>query len=1178
MAWSTLLTRLVPHRSRLATPLTLTAALCSGASALTLEVVWSKALVVPLGNSTDATALVLAGFMLGMAGGAWLGARIATRARRSLIFYALAELALALFACAVPGLIVQLALWVPPAWISNFPVLVFVVRACLALLLIVVPCFVMGATLPLLLAGRSNLSGDRLWVGVLYGINTLGAALASVAAGFYGVPQWGLAGCSRRAAVLSACAALLALCAAWLLRDVSQTADATDLPERTPQKTKSATVADDATLVDARAGARIALVIAFACGFSLLSAEVFWTRVLTFVFGHDTYAFATLLSVVVLGHALGGLIYARLAKRSALLVAAVGVSLTSLALLTSFYVAATLVVRGGNDPFGIGDRWLVSGNLSLEMLREWAYTPVLVLLPCVCSGVAYPASVSLYASARTRVATAVGMIGLINGLGAAAGALVTAFGLVSWLGIQGVATALSAFLALVVAACFVRVARVHGPRWLAGFPAFLVLVCAASAPHDLPKRMLHSVVGRRHQQFLYYEEARTATVSVIRNSINGERQLLVNAVNEVTTRLVHDQSFKLLGQLGPLLHENAKRGVMICLGAGLAAGSALSNPLERLDVVDLLAAVRRGAALFPEENNHVLSDPRLKLHVNDGRQYLLTTRDRYDVAIVDSTHPKSVDSWILYTQEFFELVRSRLNEGGIVVQWLPLHGLSEREFRAIVATFAAVFPQMTLWASVGYETYGQVGYAKLVGQRSSAPMHWDAARVAARLQLPSVQRDLARYGMGQLPEIIDQFVAGPDRIRQWTQGCPIHQDDRPFLGYLTELSRGPAMTANRLLAIREWPGAHMAQPGGENAESDAKLRRAFEAQGLVIAGQLEAAHALDPQGEKIRRYRDQADTSLTYYQALAARYPDDSARLFEAGTQLLSLGHTDVAATVFSTALQRFPRSLRLAINQGLLWLNTGEPQRAAERFAQLLLRHPGAALLNLNLGVALLAQGEANAAHQRLLLAIKADPGSLAATLALADAEAALGDLERAQGRLQALYRERNLDEPVVSRLAEVSVRLGDTARAQQYWAEAMRINPYRDTYAIEWARHLPPEQRQNAVLTLKRMRDLYPTNPAVMVALGEVDASGSHWSAASEAYLDVLDRDSRNVDATLGLAESLARQDRMQEAVDALCAAYRIGYRTTQIVSALSKLDASPKECTQDVRHAPRRHASSN
>ena len=154
---------------------------------------------------------------------------------------------------------------------------------------------------------------------------------------------------------------------------------------------------------------------------------------------------------------------------------------------------------------------------------------------------------------------------------------------------------------------------------------------------------------------------------------------------------------------------------MICLGAGLSAGAALRHPLQSLDVVDLSSSMEQAAREFADINNNVLDDPRFHLHIGDGRQFLLRSDERYDVMMVDSTHPKSVDSWILYTLEFYELMRDHLEEDGIAVQWLPLHGLSEREFKIIVRTFMEVFPNTTLWVNVGFETYGQVAYVKLVG-------------------------------------------------------------------------------------------------------------------------------------------------------------------------------------------------------------------------------------------------------------------------------------------------------------------------------------------------------------------------------------------------------------------------------------------------------------------------------
>jgi spermidine synthase len=1142
------------------------AGFCSGAASVTLEVVWSKALVVPLGNSSDATALVLAGFMLGIAAGGRLGATLARRATHALRYYFGLETLLSLFALVVPILLVHLTgLTVPTPW-SSVSWTAFTVRLFAALCLIAVPCLVMGATLPLLLATPAATPRPRLFVGLLYGVNTLGATIAAIVTGFVGVGSWGISACSRRAALCSAIAALLAIGALAEQRRLKAAASAKSAPsDEAPAAAIGGSGLSDPSAV--RAGTdqrRLALVATFVSGFVLLAAEVFWARILTFVFGHDTYAFATLLGVVLLGLAAGGLCYPLFSGRDPRRVVGWSMALTSLSLLASFYLSSWLLIRHGRDPFGLGERLLGSSTLSVEMLREITYTPTLVLLPCLCSGLGYPATIALHCASRTTASRSAGAVGFVNGIGATVGVSVTAIGLVSSVGIQGVLSLI--VLAAAVTATWLLDAdpTPRRARWLHLLPVGAMAAWLAVGPSNLPERMLRSVVGPRHQTLLYYEEARTATVSVIRNQIHGERQLLVNAVNEVTTRLVHDQSFKLLGHLGPLLHPDPHQAVMICLGAGLAAGSALTHPLERLDVVDLLGAVRHGAGYFAEENQHVLQNPRLALHVNDGRQFLLTTDRRYDVAIVDSTHPKSVDSWILYTREFFQLLRSRLNPGGIVVQWLPLHGLSEREFFAVVATFASVFPQMTLWASVGYETYGQVGYAKLVGQQSDTPMRFDTARMTARLSSPAVQNDLVRYGMGTLTELLDQFVAGPNRIGQVVKGYPLLTDDRPFLAYLTPLSAGRAMVPERLLVVREPVRPFLLRPEAIDPLLLSQIEHAFDAQGLVISGQLESAAAYQPTGEKIRRYVEQTKTTLPYYSAIAARYPDDAERLFEAGTQLGFQGHFEAAEAVIATGLRHRPDSLRLGLNAGLLWLGSGNPHRAAEVFSKMLARRPRSSLLNQNLGAALLAEGEPGAARRALLTALSEDPHSVGARLALADAEIALGNWPSARSLLMELLRDEPYLETSIERLAIVVEQLGDPGQATELFARASRINPYQKDFALRWGKRLIESHPDQALTVLSRTAELHSESAAVRAALGDTWLRLEQWQNASEQFVSALERDPDQGAAALGLGRALARLGRKGEARDALCLALRLTALRGQVLAELQAIGEKLEHCS--------------
>lgn len=1168
------------HATRLASTLVALAALCSGAASLALEVVWSKALVVPLGNSSDATAIVLGGFMLGIAGGAKLGAKLARGANRSLCLYAALELLLAVFALFVPWLLVWLTSWTLPQPLIAIPGMAFGLRLAVSLCLIAVPCLVMGATLPLLLT-MPNLTLSRgRSIAILYGVNTLGATVSSALTGFYGIATWGISGCSRGAALCSVLAALLAVSVRLLTRtsgdderfeqaDIQSRVVEPARDVRTDISSRSVGPSTDDSPYRAtgerveRRDRRLALSSTFVSGFALLSAEVFWARILTFVFGHDTYAFATLLSVVLLGLAVGGLVYSLLEKYPPRQVA--GWSLASMAgsLLVSFYVAGGMLVRLGRDPFGIGDNFIGNSALSAEMLREFAYTPILALLPCLCSGVAYPAAVALYAGRCGTASNATGAVGLANGVGATLGASLTALVLVGWFGIQGVLSSMALLTASLATALLLRGELGRARRILPALPLGLTIASVLLAPKDLPRRMLLASVGPRHQTLLFYEEARTATVSVIRNSIHGERQLLVNAVNEVTTRLVHDQSFKLLGQLGPLLHPNPRHAVMICLGAGLAAGSALTHPLERLDVVDLLEAVRRGARHFPEENNHVLDDPRLKLHVDDGRQFLLTTSERYDLAIVDSTHPKSVDSWILYTREFFQLLRSRLSPDGIAVQWLPLHGLSEREFIAVVATFAAEFPQMTLWASVGYETYGQVGYAKLVGQNSKAPMRVDIARMRHRLARPSVQRDLARYGMGELPEILDQFIAGPERLRNWISASPILTDDRPFLAYLTPLAAGRPMTPDRLLAVRESVLPYLTDATADAATFREETHRYFEAQGLVVAGQLEGASRYHRRGEKIRHYVEQTKTTLPYYEAIAKRYPDDAERLFEAGTQLAGMGYGHEGETALLAGLRLRPDSLRLGLNAALVTLSRGAPQRAAEMLSALLSRHPNSAILHHNLGVALLELGEPGAARRSFLTASALDPECVSTRLTLAETESRLGNLSGAAAILERLIAEEPLHDAAIELLARVKEQLGANDAAIELFAQAARLNPYNERYALEWGARLVVTRPRQAAGILEREESLHPENAKIRQVLGNAWLRLERWQDASLQFVSALEQDPRAGEAAFGLGVSMSRLGRRSEAKDALCLAHKLGAARPQLLVEMAAIGEKLEGC---------------
>jgi len=1106
------------------------ATLISGTAGLAYEVVWARMLVVPLGNSTDATALVLAAFMLGMALGARVIGAAADRVRHPLRLYVGAEVALAAIALSMPFAVRALGRASLGGDLEGDPGGA-IARLALAALLVGVPACLMGASVPVLVRGLSAGSADvRRRVGMVYGLNTAGGAIGAAVAGFGAVPLLGATTTSFLGAGGSVLAAAIVAAASRLVG-----------PSGSEQRPAAAR-ADEARIPE-RAVGICALVAAAAGGLAMLSAEVLWTRLLTFVFGHDTYAFAALLVIVLAGLGLGGLLYRILARRDPALVSALMLGLLGVTTIASYWCAAELVVELGRDPFGLARSGNLSTSLWLELYRELSYTPILVALPAIFAGASLPAACALYAGPADRAGRRVGTAILVNGAASALGALLASFVLIPTLGLQPSVLAVALLAAVCAAPTALLAWRARRARQLilAGAPILLCAVLALAITPGLPRSMLLEAVGSQHQELLHYEEGRTGTVSVTKNAINGERQLFIGAVNEVTTRLVHDQSFKLLGHLGPLLHPRPDKGLMICFGAGISAGAALRHPLKSLDVVELSSSIPHAAREFETENNGVLDDPLLHLHVGDGRQFLLRSDERYDVVMVDSTHPKAVDSWVLYTVEFYRLIFEHLTDDGIAVQWVPLHGLSEQEFKIIVRTFLEVFEHGTLWVNVGYETYGPVAYVKLVGSRR--PLQIDYKELSLRLKEPRIRDDLAPYGMATPSAILSFFLATPGAARGWTKGLPVQSDDRPFLPYITRYSEGRRMEAALLEAVRSPVAPLLTRMGLDEPAILAELERVYEAQGFLLASKLEQAREAWPDGEMLALFAERLAGSRDYYVALAERYADDPDKLFEFGSYLGNLGHRDDAIRLYEKALDLDPRSARIKINLALLEADRGATERGIGLIREVVDDEPDNALARYNLGAVLLAAGDAGGAVSHLERAIELDPDLLGARLSLAEAQLKLGRLGRAEAALLELTGRAEWYAEAWDMLGLVEAERGDWEAARRNHSKSLLLDPYRAEAHYNMGIALYEEGRlEAAAQAYKAALRIEPDDAESLNNLGLVYAAAGLFDLAIDAFGKAIDVEPRYPEALYNLGLAYRATGRLTRAAETFALALEV------------------------------------
>jgi len=317
-------------------------------------------------------------------------------------------------------------------------------------------------------------------------------------------------------------------------------------------------------------------------------------------------------------------------------------------------------------------------------------------------------------------------------------------------------------------------------RWLLAGTVAPVLVVAWLLPSTLTADLMDR--SQSGGKLLYYDEDTGGTVTVYERD-NGRRLLRVNGAGEVPTDHASIQVFRLLGNLPLLLHPAPETAVVIAFGGGVTLGAVEMHPLEHVDCVELVPGVVGAAPYFAEYNNRVfdrLSTGKVELIADDGRNHLLRTERTYDIIIADATHPATADSWVLYTQEFYRLCKRRLNEGGYVAQWLPLHGLASDDYKAIVRTFRSVFPHASLWVTSDYSV--------MLG--TPERLRIDVDRLEERLGREDVRASLADVDLDDPIAFLATFALDEDAVSEYVASGPIKTDNRPDMDFVGSLIGG----------------------------------------------------------------------------------------------------------------------------------------------------------------------------------------------------------------------------------------------------------------------------------------------------------------------------------------------------------------------------------------------------
>jgi len=711
----------------------------SGISALLYQIVWLKYLGLIFGNTVYAAATLIAVFLGGLGIGAFIFSR-ALRARPPLLVYAATEALIGLSGAFSPNAFELLN----RAYVAAYPsvhhsaLLMTLVRVALAAAFLLPPTILMGGTLPLLVRWfTGDEEGSGTAVSALYAVNTLGATTGVALAGFVLIPRVGLLATIFVAVVLNFVLALVAGVGQALL----------PVPGRTGGQARVPVL-----------HIRFVLLMSLLMGLAAIADEVFWSRILVLHFGSSVYAYSLMLFSFLIGIGVGSAAIERVVARidvaralGTIELALAAVLAMQVHLFAHFADLLGAIARiGFTSPFPI---FLCASLIAL-------------LVPTALMGAAFPLTVRLYeVSAREGETRSVGKVYLVNTIGSVTGSLLAGFFLIRAVGSQN-GLFLTALIALLVGA------------WLAGkraivAAAIFIIAFMAADPNEV---ILSAGLFDVNAPILLFREDVTATVT-LRQLGPNYLSLELNGVNVAGTSAELMGTQKLQGHIPLLLHPNPRRVLHIGFGSGGTAWAVSRHPVETITIAEISPEVLEVSnARLGAVNHGVLRDPRVHVEINDGRNFVLAAPEKFDVILSDSIHPRYAGNGSLYTREYFDLCRQRLNDGGVISMWLPMYSLTTRNYLQIVRAFHDVFPNTTIW----YVPNTPNAFTIVVGRLENGPL--PLARMAARWT-PAVARDLGEIGMRSPNDLLSALMLGPAEVDRITRGVPPHVDDLPSVEY-----------------------------------------------------------------------------------------------------------------------------------------------------------------------------------------------------------------------------------------------------------------------------------------------------------------------------------------------------------------------------------------------------------
>ena len=723
----------------------------SGASALIFESLWFRLAGLSLGNSVWSASLVLAAFMGGLALGNGLVARLHRRVLHPIRLYAALEIAIGVGGIAVVLLLPRLPNLLGPALgsLTDLPAMLNAVRLTIAFGILVIPAIAMGATLPVLAQALSRQDPNfGANIGWLYGWNTLGAMLAAFSTELFVVPAFGILNSGLFALVLNIMAALIAL-------RLSQTHETAPMPGPEMPNVPQA--------ISLRS--RRYLAVAFLSGALMLALEVVWFRYLLLTRDGTSFLFGVMLAFVLAGIAVGGLAAAHLFQRD-------DRAYRWLRHVSSASAVLVVLTYWGYDLFSVYHNQYAVTTLAFIWFATFLMFPVAALSGVAFTMVNRAVKDDFGSSARTA-----GIATLFNTIGAMLGSLGAGFILLPMAGME------LSFFIIAAAYCLVAFVvpledRASRLTILWGRGSFAAAVaCLILYPFGLLQKTHFGdkIAMLPDHTLITSREGLLETIRYYRGDVFGEPnfyRLVTNSYSMSATTTAAKRYMKLYVYLPLAFKPDARDALLISFGVGSTAKALTdSRGLQNIDVVDISEDILEMSTIVYPGDDNPLRDERVRVHVEDGRFFLNTTANRYDLITSEPPPPKHAGVVNLYSQEYFKLIRKRLNPGGYASYWLPVQQLEPIETLAIIKAFCNAFNDCSLWSGAGLDWM-------LLGS-NDANLQRSMAQFSAQWREPQVGRELVALGLESPAQLGSLIIADSDLLMELTADVAPVTDNYP---------------------------------------------------------------------------------------------------------------------------------------------------------------------------------------------------------------------------------------------------------------------------------------------------------------------------------------------------------------------------------------------------------------